>query len=511
MVDSRKTKALLIYPKYPDTFWSFKHILKFISKKAAFPPLGLLTVAAMLPKEWNKKLVDMNIQKLNDKEIIQADLVFISAMLVQEESAKETIKRCKSLGKIVIVGGPAFTTGYEKFPEVDHFVLNEAEVTLPLFLQDLREGKLKKVYTSTERPEITKTPIPEWSLINFKDYGTMAVQYSRGCPFNCEFCDIIIMNGRNPRTKTPEQTIDELQSLYDAGWRGSVFIVDDNFIGNKTNVKQMLPKLIEWQIKNKYPFQFLTEASLNLADDKELMQMMSKANFNKVFLGIESPSIKSLKECGKFQNTKRNLAESVKIIHKNGLQVMGGFIVGFDNDTENVFESQIRFIQEVGIVTAMVGVLNALPKTRLWDRLKKEGRLLEDTSGENTDGSINFIPRMGKEKLYRGYKKIISTIYSPKHYFKRINTFLNNYKQKAKGKISLSMISAFFKSMWSIGIISKARFQYWKLLIRTGITRRKLLPVAIEQAIYWRHFAKIVQKTTEENSLKYPSIIKTEA
>jgi radical SAM superfamily enzyme YgiQ (UPF0313 family) len=409
-------KALLIYPKYPDTFWGFKHILKFISKKAAFPPLGLLTVASMLPEEWDKKLVDVNIKELREEDIAWADMIFISAMLVQEESAKEIIKRCKAQGKIIVAGGPAFTTQHEKFPEVDYFVLNEAEITLPLFLRDLKNNKLKKIYTSIKRPDITKTPLPSWNLINSKDYATMAVQYSRGCPFNCEFCDIIIMNGRIPRTKSPEQMVSELQSLYDVGWRGGVFIVDDNFIGNKTNVKQMLLPLIKWQEEHKYPFQFLTEASLNLAEDEELMQLMSKANFNKVFLGIETPSMDSLKECGKYQNTKRDLGDSVRIIHKNGIQVMGGFIVGFDNDTEKVFDSQIHFIQKVGIVTAMVGVLNALPQTRLWHRLKKEGRLLKDTSGENTDGSINFTPKMGKENLFRGYNKIISTIYSPKHY-----------------------------------------------------------------------------------------------
>jgi len=495
--------TLLIYPKYPDTFWGFKHILKFISKKAAFPPLGLLTVASMLPKEWKKKLIDVNIQELKDEEIMKADMIFISAMLVQEESAKEIIKRCKSLGKIIVAGGPAFTTGHEKFPEVDHFVLNEAEITLPLFLKDLENRKLKKIYTSTKRPEITATPVPMWNLINFKNYATMAVQYSRGCPFNCEFCDIVIMNGRVPRTKTSEQIINEIQSLYDSGWRGGIFIVDDNFIGNKTNVKQMLPSLIKWQEEYKYPFQFLTEASLNLADDEELMQMMSKANFNKVFLGIETPSLNSLKECGKIQNTKRNLADSIKIIHKNGMQVMGGFIVGFDNDTEKVFESQIKFIQEIGVVTAMVGVLNALPKTRLWHRLKKEGRLLEDTSGENTDGSINFIPKMGKENLSRGYKKIISTIYSPKHYFKRISTFLSCYKPKTKGKISPEMISAFFRSMWDVGIISKARFQYWKLLIKTGVTKMSSFPLAVEQAIYWKHFSRIAKNTVKEKIITH--------
>lgn len=500
-----KTKnALMIYPKYPDSFWSFKHVLKFVSKKAAFPPLGLLTISPMLPKEWNKKLIDLNIRELTDEQIKWADIILISAMIVQEESAKEVIKRCKAFGKTVIAGGPVFTTEHEKFSGVDHFVLNEGEITIPMFLRDFEKGTAKKIYTSEERPNITKTPVPDWSLINLKDYVNMLVQYSRGCPFNCEFCDIIIMNGRIQRAKTPEQIIKEIQSLYNLGWRDSIFIVDDNFIGNTENVKKMLPHLIKWQKEHGYPFKFTTEASLNLADDEELMQMMSKANFAKVFLGIETPSLNSLKECGKFQNTQRNLAESVKKIHKNGLQVMGGFIVGFDNDTEKIFESQIKFIQEVGIVTAMVGVLTALPKTRLWHRLKAEGRLLKDSSGGNTDGIINFTPKMGMEKLSRGYKKIIATIYSPKHYFKRINTFLKNYNPKVKNKMKLSihLLLAFFKSMWSIGIVSKARFYYWKLLIKTLFTKIRVFPLAVEHAICWKHFSIVAQQTVERED--YP-------
>jgi radical SAM superfamily enzyme YgiQ (UPF0313 family) len=500
----RKKKILLVYPECPNTFWSFKNILNFISKKAAFPPLGLLTISSMLPKSWERKLIDMNVKKLKDDDIKWADFVFISAMLVQEESVKEIIEKCKKLNKKIIAGGPLFTTQHKKFKEVDHLILNEGEITLPLFLKDLEKGKPKKVYTSEKRPDITKTPIPDWDLINFKDYVTMLVQYSRGCPFNCEFCDIIIMNGRIPRTKTPEQTIKEIQTLYDKGWRGSVFIVDDNFIGNKKRVKEMLPKLIKWQEKKNYPFKFLTEASLNLAEDKKLMGMMSKANFNKVFLGIETPSINSLKECGKYQNTKRDLAESVKIIHKNGMQVMGGFIVGFDNDKESIFEAQIKFIQKVGIGTAMMGILTALPKTRLWHRLKKEGRLLKDTTGENTDGDINFIPKMGKEKLLEGYKKVISTIYSPKNYFKRLNTFFKHYtpKYKEKKKVSLENISAFFKSIWKIGIVSKARSYYWKLLFKVGFTKTKALPLAIEQAIYWKHFSEIAKKVSKKKIMQ---------
>lgn len=485
---------LLVYPKCPDTFWSFKGVLKFISKKAAFPPLGLLTVAAMLPKKWNKKLVDINVGELTDEHICWADTVFISAMIVQKNSAQEIINRCKKQGKTVIAGGPVFTTQHENFKNVDHFILNEAEVTLLLFLKDLKNNKTKRVYYSSVRPDIKKTPIPLWSLINFKDYATMSVQFSRGCPFNCEFCDIIIMNGRRPRTKTPAQTVKEIQSLHDAGWRGSVFIVDDNFIGNKIKAKKMLSELIKWQKKHGFPFKFFTEASVNLADDEELMQMMSAANFYKVFIGIETPNINSLNECNKTQNTKIDLAEAVKIIQQRGMQVMGGFIVGFDNDTDSIFESQIKFIQQTGIVTAMVGMLTALPQTRLWHRLKSENRIIAEASGENTDGFLNFIPKMGKEKLTKGYKKILSFIYSPKNYYKRISIFLENYHPAVKSKISASDIKALIRSAWRIGIFSKANFFYWKLLTITFLTNRKAVPTAIELAIIGLHFSKTAKK-----------------
>ena len=402
---------LLVYPEYPATFWSFKHVLKYIAKKAAYPPLGLLTIASMLPEKWNLKLIDANVNELKDEDIAWADMVFISAMIVQKDSAQQIINRTKNLGKKVVAGGPVFTTQPEKFKGVDHFVLNEAEITLPLFLEDLKKGKAKPLYTSKERPDITKTLVPAWSLIDLKDYATMCIQYSRGCPFNCEFCDIVIMNGRIQRAKAPEQMINEIQSLYEAGWRGPLFIVDDNFIGNKVNVKKMLPLFIEWQKTHKYPFKLITEASTNLAEDKELMQMMSTANFYKVFLGIETPCVESLKECGKMQNVSRDLGEAVKIIHQNGMQVMGGFIVGFDSDPENIFEAQIKFIQQVGVVTAMVGVLTALPQTRLWRRLKAENRLLSDSTSEATDGNLNFIPKLGKEMIERGFKKILYNIY----------------------------------------------------------------------------------------------------
>ncbi len=488
-----KFNILLVYPEYPQTFWSYKHALKFISKKAAFPPLGLLTVASMLPEEWGKRLVDVNVRGMEDKDIEWADMVFVSAMIVQKESAGEIIGRCKAMGKKVVAGGPAFTTQVEAFGGVDHFVLNEAEVTLPMFLKDMKKGTLKRVYSSGKRPDITKTMPPMWSLVNFKDYATMLLQYSRGCPFNCEFCDIIIMNGRVPRTKTPGQMINEVQQLYDAGWTSSVFIVDDNFIGNKESAKKMLALLIKWQKNHKYPFKFFTEASINLAADEELMRMMSAANFDKVFLGIETPNLDSLKECSKVQNTAVDLAKAVRAIHQNGMQVMGGFIVGFDSDTESIFRKQIRFIQKTGIVTAMVGMLNALPQTRLWHRLKAEGRLHGGTSGENTDGTVNFEPVMGKQALVEGYKKMVHSIYSSKNYYRRINTFLKSYKPTARGRISKDDLSAFLKSIWKIGILSRERFLYWKLILKTSVQNRKALPVAIELAIVGMHFARISQ------------------
>jgi radical SAM superfamily enzyme YgiQ (UPF0313 family) len=486
--------VLFVYPKYPDTFWSFKHVLKFIAKKAAFPPLGLLTVGAMLPEEWQKKLVDLNVEPLTDEQIAWADMVFLSAMIVQKKNAQEIIDRCRVLDKKIVAGGPAFTTQHEEFTGVDHFVLNEAEVTLPLFLKDLAKGCPQKIYTSGHRPNITDTPLPLWSLININDYATMAIQYSRGCPYNCEFCDIVIMNGRVPRCKTPEQMKKEFQALYDAGWRKSVFIVDDNFIGNKGEAKRLLPVLAQWQQKHKYPFTLLTEASTDLANDEDLMQMMSRANFFKVFLGLETPHRESLKECGKFQNASRDLITAVHTIHRHGMQVMGGFIVGFDNDTETIFDAQINFIQQIGVVTAMVGMLTALPQTRLWHRLKAEGRLLCDATGENTDGVLNFMPKMGMTTLNDGYRKILASIYAPRQYYQRINTFLDNYRPTVKTRLQKDDIAAFVRSVWRIGILSRARFHYWKLLVRTFIKKRMALPIAVELAIYGLHYEKITRR-----------------
>jgi len=325
-------KALLVYPSIPDTFWSFKHILKFIRKKAAHVPLGLLTVGAMMPKDWDVRLVDMNVESLTDDIIRWADMVFIGAMVVQKESVGEVVSRCKNLGKTVVAGGPMFASLWQDFEDIDHFVLGEAEITMPLFLRDLAAGKLNRTYETEERPDITLTPSPRWDLINMKWYAAMSLQYSRGCPFDCEFCDIVKLNGRRPRVKSPAQMIGELGQLYDLGWRGRLFIVDDNFIGNKAKVKEFLKELAPWQEARDYPFSLFTEASVNLAEDQELMSLMTAAGFDSVFLGLETPEEQSLVECGKHQNCSIDLLQAVKTIQRNGMEVMGGFIIGFDND-----------------------------------------------------------------------------------------------------------------------------------------------------------------------------------
>jgi len=491
-------KALLVYPKYPDTFWSFSHALKIISKKAAHPPLGLLTVAAMLPSAWQMKVIDMNVTPLKDKDIKWADCVFISAMVVQRNSAKETIARCKELGIKVVAGGPLFTTEYEIFDDVDHLVLDEAETTLPPFLGDLEKGCAQHIYTSKQRPDVTKTPIPLWSLIDMNKYASMNIQYSRGCPFNCEFCDIVILNGHKPRTKEKDQILKEINTLYDQGWRGSLFIVDDNFIGNKKKLKaEILPAIIEWQKEKKYPFPLFTEASVNLADDEKLMQLMVEAGFDRVFVGIETPNEESLAECNKFTNRNRDLVASVKKIQSCGMEVQGGFIVGFDSDPVSIFKSQINFIQNSGIVTAMVGLLNAPRGTRLHQRLKQENRLLKSITGDNVDCSINFIPKMNYETLINGYKHILNTIYAPKQYYERIRTFLKEYKPQQKLRVSqikFHYIWGFIRSIWILGIKERGRKYYWSLFISTLLKRPRLFPLSMVLSVYGLHFRKVIQQ-----------------
>jgi radical SAM superfamily enzyme YgiQ (UPF0313 family) len=485
---------LLVYPMYPDTFWSFKHALKFVSKKASFPPLGLLTVAAMLPKEWDKKLIDMNATKLENEDILRADYVFISAMSIQSESANEVIQRCKNLNTKIVAGGPLFTSTSENYKDIDHLVLNEAEITLPMFLNDLKNGTPKQKYTCDEWAEITTTPLPLWDIVQTKNYTSMNLQYSRGCPFDCDFCDITVLYGRKPRTKTKEQIIDELDALYFTGWRGPVFFVDDNFIGNKAKLKrEILPAIAEWMEKRKNPFYLNTEASINLADDDILMQLMVRAGFEAVFIGIETPNDESLIECNKPQNRNRDLIASVKKIQQAGLEVQGGFIVGFDNDPSSIFEKLTNFIQESGIVTAMVGLLNAPTGTKLQKRLENEGRMLKDFTGNNTDFSINFIPKMDSKALLEGYQKILDKIYSPKYYYERVMRFMKDYEPKKKKVFHLNpnYILALFKSIIKLGVIGEERIYYWKLFFWSLFRKPQLFSLAILFTIYGFHFRRI--------------------
>jgi radical SAM superfamily enzyme YgiQ (UPF0313 family) len=488
-------RVLLVYPKYPVTFWSFKYALRFVSKKASYPPLGLMTIASMLPGQWDLKLVDMNVKGLADKDIVWADYVFISAMIVQTDSVKEVLERCRSLGRKVVAGGPLFTGGYAGFAGmVDHFVLDEAEVTLPRFLEDLGQSRAEKIYTSGERADMPASPLPMRELINVRAYGAMNIQYSRGCPYDCEFCNITALLGRTPRTKTSEQILAELDNIYSLRWRGCVFIVDDNFIGNRKKLKQeILPAIIGWMDRKKHPFTFSTEVSINLADDEELMSQMVRAGFDTVFIGIESPNEKSLEECRKVPNRHRDLIASVRKIQRAGLEVQGGFIVGFDMDPETIFDRMIGFIQEAGIATAMVGLLNALPGTRLYNRMMEEGRLLDRITGNNTDFSMNFVPSMNQEALIEGYKKVIQTIYSPKHYYSRVKRFLKDYRpgQRRLFHIRFNYIMALFKSILRIGVLGRERFYYWRLFFWSLFRHPRLFPLAITLSIYGFHFRRM--------------------
>jgi radical SAM superfamily enzyme YgiQ (UPF0313 family) len=487
-------KVLMIYPEFPDTFWSFKHALKFIRKKAGAPPLGLLTVAAMIPAGWPVRLVDLNVRDLTDEDLQWADTAFVSAMIIQRESAFAAIARCKETGLKVVAGGPLFTAEYERFEQVDHFVLNEAELTLPPFLADLAAGHPQRVYSTTEYPDIHQTPSPRWELADLRHYDTVSIQFSRGCPFNCDFCNVTALLGHKPRTKSAEQIIGELDALYALGWRNNVFFVDDNFIGNKRLLKtEVLPALIKWR-RGKVGMAFNTEVSINLADDEELLRLMNEAGFNTVFVGIETPSEASLSECSKVQNKNRDLIESVKRIQRAGLQVQGGFIVGFDNDTPSIFQQQVDFIQMSGIVTAMVGLLQAPYGTRLYERMKNEGRLSGEMSGDNVDGATNIVPKMGLDTLRQGYRWLLDQLYSPTVYYARVRTFLREYQPP---KVSLHMepqyVLAFFRSVYQLGMKGSERAQYWALLFWTLFRRPKLFPLAVTLAIYGFHFRQVAE------------------
>jgi len=488
--------VLLVYPQFSDTFWSFRYALRFIRKRAFSPPLGLITVAAMLPPAWGKRLIDANVTKLADKDLAWADIVFISGMAIQRDSAREIIARCREAELTVVAGGPLFTTEQDAFDDVDHLVLNEAELTLPPFLEDLAAGRAKRVYSTTEFADIRQSPMPLWELVDMRRYASMIIQFSRGCPFNCEFCSVTELFGHRTRLKSADQVISELDGLYAQGWHGPVFSGDDNLIGSTRYLKEeLLPALIEWR-RGKEGVQFATEVSINLADDPELIRLMVDAGFSTVFIGIETPDQESLTECGKKLNTNRDLVQDVKRIQHAGLQVQGGFIVGFDSDTPSIFQRQIDFIQQSGIVTAMVGLLQAIPGTKLYDRLNAEGRLRDDVTGDNADGTTNVVPRMSFETLLAGYRRIMETIYSPRVHYERIRIFLREYAlRKNKTHLDVQHILAFLRSIYHLGIKSRGRLQYWRLLAWAAVRRPKAFPLAVTLAIYGYHFRKSFRVT----------------
>lgn len=490
-------KVLLVYPEFPPTYWSFHHALPFEGKRAAFPPLGLLTISSLLPGPWERRLVDMNVQTLKVTDIEWADVVLASAMLVQKESLRRVVDWCKAMGKRVVVGGPYVTTSAESLPQADHRVLGEAETILPQLVRDLEEGTAQPFYQAAERPPLGVSPIPDFGLANLKRYSAMSVQYSRGCPFQCEFCDIIEMYGRVPRTKSNAQMLAELDALRKVGWRGTVFLVDDNFIGNKRNVRQLMPDLAEWQARHGFPFEFLTEASVNLAEDDELLAGMGRAGFRRVFLGIETPVAESLKEAQKSQNLRRSLLDSVTRIQSCGLEVMAGFIVGFDHDPLDIFERQIQFIRESAIPLAMVGLLNALPETQLWRRLKQEGRLLGESTGDNTGYALNFVPRMNAAHLLEGYRRIMETIYQPREYYQRALDCLKRVPITGPRLQSdfLKDFAAFSRVVFKLGFRESERKAFWQYLYHVFTEHREKLPQAMRLAAMGYHFRKLTESS----------------
>jgi radical SAM superfamily enzyme YgiQ (UPF0313 family) len=489
--------VLLVSPATPTTFWSFKHAMRFVARRAAFPPLGLLTVAAMLPRSWNLRLVDMEVTRLSDADILWADYVLVSAMIVHKASLDaEVIPRCRQLGRPIVGGGPLFTTGYEEYVGEVHAVIGECEESIGEVVRDMEAGRLQELYRAPAAfPDVRETPIPRWELINLRYYATASVQYSRGCPFDCEFCDIIIMNGRKPRTKEPEQMLAELDALVDAGWRGTVFFVDDNFIGNKRCVKEFLRSLVAWRARRRPQIDFLTEASVNLADDAELLDLMAGSGFSSVFLGIETPVAASLEECQKVQNVHGDLAEKVRTIQRAGLEVKGGFIIGFDHDPREIFELQFDFIQRTGIASAMVGLLSALPKTQLYQRLLGEGRLDTSTTGNNTEAVLNFIPKLDREFLIDGYRRLMAALYEPSTYYLRVLVFLREYRPRGpRLRPTWRDVRALVQSLWVMGVWHHGRRAFWKYLATVLVRHPRKLPPAIKLAIHGFHYRMVAER-----------------
>ncbi|MEM9538855.1 MAG: B12-binding domain-containing radical SAM protein [Cyanobacteria bacterium P01_E01_bin.42] len=509
-------KALLVYPVFPKSFWSFERTIQLLGRKTFLPPLGLITVAAILPQEWDFKLVDRNVRDISEAEWNWADIVILSGMIVQKEDLLATIRESKRRGKKVAAGGPYVTALPRECQEagVDYLILDEGEITLPLFVEALEKGEPTGVFRATEKPDVTITPIPRYDLLDFNAYAVMSVQFSRGCPFQCEFCDIIVLYGRKPRTKTPQQLIAELEYLYDLGWRETVFMVDDNFIGNKRNVKLLLKELQPWIEEKGYPFTFNTEASVDLAQDQELMDMMVACNFGSVFLGIETPDEDSLKVTKKFQNTRDTLSDSVHKIISSGIRVMAGFIIGFDGEKTGAGDRIVRFVEQTNIPVAIYSMLQALPDTALWHRLEKEGRLLGGSGDINQTTLMNFVPTRPLEEIAREFIDGFWELYDPEKFLDRTYRCYRvlgtaNYpkkSKKAKKKIPWHGIKALFIIMFRQGILRKTRWKFWGHLFSMMRHNPGGVMSYLNVCAYLEHFVEyrvIVRKELEDKLAAY--------
>lgn len=478
---------LLVYPKMPNTFWSMDYATKVLGKKAMYPPLGLLTISNLLPTNWNKRLIDLNVTALRNKDISWADYVFISAMNVQEKSACEVIKQCRKINVKIVAGGTLFTHEYDKYPDIDYFVLNEAEITLPEFLRDLRNGSPKPIYKTNLFADVTTTPLPDWSLAKIKDYNYAIVQYSRGCPYRCDFCDVTALFGAKPRIKTSAQIIAELEEIIKYKKFPFVLFADDNLIGNRRALKEdLLPALIEWRKEFRPSMYFATQVTVNLADDDELIRLMLEAGFRNIFIGIETPNEISLAKSQKTQNLKRNLLESIRKLHSRGFIVVGGFIVGFDSDDETIFQRQMDFIQESGIVLSTLNMLKAPPGTELYERMKKERRLIDTFSFH--EGKTNIVPNMDKEILEKGFTQLIENVYSPDLVYQRIKTFLKDYRYpQIENKIPdlpfYKQILPLLRVFYFVGVRSNVRIYIWKIIFWTIRNRKKYVDQGILNGI----------------------------
>lgn len=498
----QSTKCLIVQTKFSaNSFWNYQSVCKIVGAKYPAAPLGLLTVAALLPQHWIFKLIDENVEPLLDEHLRWADIVCTGGMLPQQKHLLEFIKRAHQLNCTVVVGGADPTSQPDLYREADFLVLGEGEVTIPLFLDDLKKGSTRGTYFSEEKADMALAVVPRYDLIRFRDYIMIGMQFIRGCPFNCEFCDVIELFGRIPRFKTTEQVMKELQSLYDLGYRGHIDFVDDNFIGNKKKVKELLREIKKWTVAHKYPFYFTTEASVNLADDDELLQLMKEVDFRYVFLGIETPENETLALNNKNQNVGKSVKDAVKKIMSYGIVCNGGFIIGFDSESPGIADNMISCIQDSGICMAMLGLLYALPNTQLTRRLESEGRLFHNTSKsiddrtiDQTTSGLNFVTRKNRVDVLKDYIKVIEHIFKPSNYYHR--TIYNGlfirpkYKHTPNFSTWLMYMRSFLRVCNQAGFNRETGKLYWKMFFIVLFRNPKGIEVAVNLAAMFIHFNK---------------------